>query len=262
MKNAWRFLTVVTDAVGLLAAMLYVWRVCPPGSGGMAYDPRFALTVSVAFWVTGLVVLGWADPPRLAISLAGLNILAGLAILMAPAADAGVAAARTLEFAAMALLPVPFVSFFAQFPPAPLPVREARGGTPQVALLARKWGMGTAAGMSLILLAGRCLLRSYGLDPHILSRSLLGYLGVSLAAGVYLAWRAYQTAASPRQRDQLKVVALGAGGVLPFTLLSVLPQAVLGQPWLPPGATALVTVLLPFSLGYAMLCHDLLTQTC
>jgi len=136
MRSVWRFVAVATGGMGLLLIAVWAEWVFPQGSGALVYHPQLALVISLAFWTTGLVVLGRANPPRLAVSLATLNVFAGLAVLMAPAADAGIAMARNVEFVAMALLPAPFVHFFSEFPT----VQSATGTGP------RRWGPKVAAG--------------------------------------------------------------------------------------------------------------------
>lgn len=52
--------------------------------GVLAYDPLLALILAGSFWVSGLAVLIGANPPAVAVSLAAVDILAGLAIAASP----------------------------------------------------------------------------------------------------------------------------------------------------------------------------------
>lgn len=214
---------------------------------GLDYHPLISLGMAMVFCVTAMVVIVWAHPFSTAVSLSAFSVLAGLAIVTAPAADDGVPMARDLMFVYLALVPIPFVHFFTNFPQPAEGERRSQ------------WRIWLVVAVGGVLLLTRWLLLHFGLDDRLVSSPLFMNLATGLLMGTGLAWRSYRTARHPHQRDQLKVIATGLlAGVAPFVLLSVLPAAMLGRPLLSPGLTALGTVLLPIGFGYAVMRRDLL----
>lgn len=249
MTRAWR-LAATLLLTGLLAAMANWSQSAVSGHEGMLYDPRLALIVACSFWVSGLCVLVGANPPSVAVSLAALHILAGLAIVGAAPANAGNPLGRHLEFLWLSLLPIPFIWFFALFP---VGVRLSRRVQRRVQVL-------------LWSITGACIafpLMYFGMLPappyEHLRRLVSLLLGMALLAGVWLAARKYQAEREQRRRSELKIIAFGvAVGVLPVAVFSVLPVAFGREPLLAPEVAAVATILVPVSLSYAALRRDLL----
>ena len=218
--------------------------------GMLAYDPLLALILAGSFWVSGLAVLIGANPPSVAVSLAALDALAGLAIAGAPVANASVQTGRTLEYIWLSLLPIPFVWFFALFP-------SGISFSPRY----RRWvriylWAATATGVTLPLMYSGVI---PGPDYGVLRRAVLLLLGSALVAGVIMTVMKYMVVREQSQRNELGAIALGVGaGVLPMALLTALPVAFGHAPVVPPEWSAVATILVPASFGYAALRRDLL----
>jgi signal transduction histidine kinase len=132
-----------------------------------------------------------------------------------------------------------------------------------VSVLTRKlrWlpvlGYGVAAGGSLI----NILLYpdEAGMKSFLYQMPARLWFGACLFAVIFLLGRAYRRAVGGEARRQVRVIVLGGGlALLPFTLLSLIPEVILAHPLLPYSITFAFLLLIPASYVYAVLHYRLL----
>ncbi|GEM_PF-2501192 len=246
MKRSHRVVLSVplTLALGAIAAgsLSPLWT----DPGALAYHPRIALAIGMVFWGTGLAVFIMAHPFGAACRLTLLHAVAGLASVAAPAANAELALARQVEYVALAMLPFALVSFMTVVGVSGI---KAAGHRMTV-----QWETILVGTTGLLLMVAKALQIGMGLPDDPLRQPLFANLALGLILGVLRAWRNFRTVPEASGRDRLWVVAVGAmGSIAPFAIFSVLPQAVVGRPLLPPELTVIATVLLPLSSIYGVL---------
>ncbi|MCC6956391.1 MAG: hypothetical protein IT316_06315, partial [Anaerolineales bacterium] len=103
----------------------------------------------------------------------------------------------------------------------------------------------------LIALAGILLLLWRRL-PQAASANLI-LLAVNLLVGVGLLAYDYSHAESPGVRGKIRIVMLGAAlAVIPFLILTILPDVLFGEPFVPYSSAFLLLGILPLTYGYAI----------
>jgi signal transduction histidine kinase len=97
-------------------------------------------------------------------------------------------------------------------------------------------------------------------QPVLWFRSLrLFEFGVGMLAAAGVAVFNYFRAVSLRTRQQMKIVLISClVAVVPFLILSILPEAIGGQTILPPGFGLLFIVFIPLGMGYAVVTQKLM----
>ncbi|MHB1702557.1 MAG: hypothetical protein ACYCSN_20985 [Acidobacteriaceae bacterium] len=228
-------------------AAVALGRGLPQQGDSLAYHPSIALAIGLVYWGTSFAAVALADSMGIALRLVFLHSLAGFAVVVAPFANVEVNLARQAEYVSFALLPFALVNFMAS-----LNVLSA----PQDARTPTRWQSHLLAVTALALLVLKALQLKLGLADDWLRRPLFANLAFGLVLGMVLAWQNFRASVTG-PRDRLWVIALGAiAGVAPLTLLSILPQALIGRPLLPPELTVMATVLFPLSSVYVVLGRD------
>ena len=198
-------------------------------------------TVGSAIWVLGTDLL-------LAGTTWAMMMTAAVALIAATATPFGAGWVLALEFVALYTFAVSVLAFFLVFPINRLQASWARwvlGSALGVAIGSCGWYLGMVASDS----GGYVVLQHVGLLTFVLE---LG--GASLLAGLSL------IRASPARRAAqraLGLVAFGATvGLLPFCLLVLLPDLLGDRAIMRPDLAILSLVLLPASLGNAVIRHQ------
>ncbi|MBI2964657.1 MAG: hypothetical protein HYY34_00465 [Chloroflexi bacterium] len=179
-----------------------------------------------------------------------LGLIAAGAIAVAPGSLANDPAALRIQATTLHWLPAAFIVFFYAF---------GRAQSRQAGIPWSKW---------LLFLPGIAVLLDVlsGLEsttfPEIRPVALnlaLAFLVGGIACGFVLLVRRYFATSSPVFREQTRVIVVGTAiAVAPVVLLSVLPEALGGDPVVPPQFAVLTTVLIPLTFGYAILRHELM----
>jgi signal transduction histidine kinase len=82
---------------------------------------------------------------------------------------------------------------------------------------------------------------------------------IAFSAVAVVAVLNYIQATSPRTRQQLKIVAISClFALVPFLILNVLPEAVMGKPFIAPGLGFLFIAFIPVGMGYAVVTQKLM----
>ena len=210
-------------------------------SGGALTWPLLAL--SPWFLLLGTLVALQAPDANIGRAAYALLGSAAFALALAPGADSDDLATTVLEWGAAALFAYSFLRFFLIFPVA-RGIRLLR-----VVLLAPPFA-GVLAGVA----ANRW--PTFYLAAELLrSGVLLGFL----VAGIGFLAASVVGSQAGRTRGQLAVLAGGtAASVLPFALLTVLPDLLGHGPIVPPERAILALALLPLSFAYAILRYGVL----
>lgn len=202
------------------------------------------LVIAASFLVVGLGVFVLSRPASGALSLLAMNLSAALALLSAIATPTG--APWALAGVNLGLIGFGIAT----------PLLFLGLAFPNLAPRARLLASGFSGAVATLLLAGYSI--SFFGDGHwydVYRPWLLGTLLVALLTACALAVLALvRTDVRRSDRVALQITALGVcGGVLPFCLLVLIPGALGWQLPYPPELPALVLIVLPVSLGLAVL---------
>ena len=93
-----------------------------------------------------------------------------------------------------------------------------------------------------------------GIDIYNVARQLLiSYVGLGAFAGIAFLVLAFATTSSPVSNEQLRIMVVGiSAGILPFALLTILPQSVGLSPYVQPEITVFGIVIVPLSFAFAI----------
>jgi signal transduction histidine kinase/CheY-like chemotaxis protein len=162
--------------------------------------------------------------------------------------ERGIAGARHIEIVNGVILVPLFLHFCLTFPKS----KELKAGSRDI--------------LGIIYLPALVILVIYGLFGHNMEalyswfRPLIFlYLMVGFLLGLGSLIHSYFTATYGRIKQQTKIIMSGAvTGVLPFVLLSVIPEALTGSTWVAPQFTILGIIFIPLALAYTIVRHQLL----
>jgi signal transduction histidine kinase len=206
------------------------------------------LLIAFAFWSLGALVLAFTPSQNIGLLFFSFCQAASTALTSGAMAAIGpLWVSQLFGFLLWWLGPLA-VHFHIQFP-VPEPSRH-------------RWRL--AIGLyALALLGSVSELVAVSFDSHsaILALSALRrlWLAINLILVVFLLLRASRRVGSSEERRQIGLVALGGAlSLAPLMTLSLLPDALAGQPVLPYEASFLFLSVLPLAYGYAILHHRLL----
>jgi len=239
------------DNAGIWQGRRLLTRVI--GGASLAVDARRVprargtwalLALSPWFLLLALLVYLRARQPAIAHATFILFSVAGVALALAPAADADLPPAVLAEFAVVALFAGSFAHFFLHFPrPSPAP-------------LLRRLAWALPAG-TIALYALSVTLRPDLNDSAYLLR--LACLLAALVLGLVLLVRSFFGDPENISRRGLAVIAVGtAAAIGPFIAFYLAPSLIGRGPLLSPEQAILPIALLPASFAYAILRHDVL----
>jgi len=238
-----RELTVVDDQGQLKS----VTSEESPPSRGSVIEMATWFIACLIFWTIGFYVF-FKRPKNIAallLCLCGLTL--GLALSATTAAVRAIPTAVYLEITATIIGPWLLLHFFLILPEE----RAWLHNNPLVYLIY------LPAAITLVLFP---LVGYANGQPVLWFRSFrLLEFGVVLLAVAGVAVFNYFRAVSPRTRHQMKIVLVGClAAVVPFLILSILPEAIWGQTILPPGFSILFIVFIPLGMGYAVVTQKLM----
>jgi len=104
------------------------------------------------------------------------------------------------------------------------------------------------------------------IDPTTFFKGLTRLFGfpyflACLIGGGWLLVRSWRRTETVRQHDQLRLITIGTLlAISPVLFLTIVPEAILGRPFVPPYFTVLLLALLPLSFGYAILRYQLMNM--
>lgn len=208
------------------------------------------IVISLAFALMSVFVFARAHRPPDAISFSWLGLAAGAALAIAPAALSGHIWGLIAQGATIAATSVLFFGFFQGFAAA----------RPFQSPLWQKIYPEIYAGIVVVLLIPWILAATIAPELQTLLKSLrllllLGAVGGGIGMLLYGYWRNRSATA----REQMRIVTVGTTlGVLPFIWLSVIPLILTNDPILRPETSVIGVVLIPLSIGYAVLRHQLM----
>jgi DNA-binding CsgD family transcriptional regulator len=188
--------------------------------------------------LVGALVLAKGRDRRATLAFWRMSTTIGLALGAVPAGYHGVPWAVALAFVALTLFGPALVSLTLMFPSATAPRRRS-------ALL---W----APALGLLLFYPFCWWRPAPLFPlaeGAFNAALAGYILAACARLVWVQCRPRSTL----QKVQLRLLAFGlVGGFAPLALLNLLPTALIGHDLVPAQLSILSLVVLPLSVGAAI----------
>lgn len=203
--------------------------------------------IALAFWGIATFVRQAKPNEALALRFHRLGLAAAVVLGLSPVAANDVLWARVLETLAFALLPALFLVFCIW-----LTQRTAPTGRTAILVWAFYGGGVSTGGVALIAgLTGSALYDG----AHTL---LLALLCLGLIGGLGALAHGYAHLTSAQARTQVGIVLLGAAvAALPLTALCLVPESMGLLPLVRPQVAALSTILLPFSIGYAILQYQM-----
>jgi len=176
-----------------------------------------------------------------------MSLLAGLALGLAPAGVHGVSWAIVLEFIALRLFGPALLELALAFPISRMPARYRP-------LL---W----APPLALLLCYPLCWWRPIPLFMLMQIADGIVLVAYILGTCAHIA-RVLRRPRSARQRAQMRALALGlVCGLIPFTVLTLLPSTFFGHSVVPPEISILALVLLPVSVALAIVRFEFLGVT-
>jgi hypothetical protein len=217
--------------------------------------PRDTIIEAVSLFFIGLVFLGtgvWVlfkkPDSKAALQLYLLSLAVAVACLAPGANERGVVGARHIEVVNYVFLAPLFLHLFFVFPKA------------------KKLRLGSRDILGIIYLPALVILVIYGLFGHNMEafyswfRSLVFlYLALGFLLGLGSLVHSYFTAAYGRPKQQTKIIMSGAlVGVLPFVVLSAIPDSLTGNVWVAPQFTIMGIILIPLALAYTIVRYQLL----
>jgi len=198
--------------------------------------------------LVGALVLAKGRDRRATLAFWRMSTTIGLALGAVPAGYHGVPWAVALAFVALTLFGPALVSLTLMFPSATAPRRRS-------ALLwapRRRSALLWAPALGLLLFYPFCWWRPAPLFPlaeGAFNAALAGYILAACARLVWVQCRPRSTL----QKVQLRLLAFGlVGGFAPLALLNLLPTALIGHDLVPAQLSILSLVVLPLSVGAAI----------
>jgi signal transduction histidine kinase/CheY-like chemotaxis protein len=217
--------------------------------------PRNTLIEVVSMFFIGLVFLGtgvWVmskrPDSRAALQLYLLSLAVSVACLGPSIYERGMVGARHIQYANLAIVAPLFLQLFLVFPKA----KELTVGSRNI--------------LGLIYLPALVVLVLYGLFGHHdeafyswFRPFMFLYLALGFLLGLGSLVHSYFTTTYGRPKQQTKIIMSGAlVGVLPFVVLSAIPQSLTGNVWVAPQFTILGIIFIPLALAYTIVRHQLL----
>lgn len=205
------------------------------------------LTICLIFWIIGFYIF-FKRPRNVAAMLLCLSgLFLGLSLSANMAAEIMIPTALQLEVVAAVISPWLLLHFFLVLPEE----RSWLNNKPLIYLIY----LPAAITIVLFPLIGYANGQTL---PEFRSIRMFEY-GVGFLAVAGVAVFNYFHAFSPRTRHQMKIVLIGCiTALIPFLILSVIPEAIWGQTIIPFGYSILFIVFIPLVMGYAVIAQKLL----
>jgi hypothetical protein len=210
-------------------------------------EPVTWLVVSLIFWITGFYVFLKRPRHIAALLLCLCGLFFGLALGANLSGERGIPIAQQLAVVAVAIGPWLLLHFFLVLPEERTSLRNNKVVyliylLPVITLILFPI-IGYADGQPL---------------PEFRSFRLLE-CGVGLLAAACVVVFNYFRSSFIKTRQQMKIVLISClAAIVPFLLLSLLPEAILGQTILPPGFGILFVAFIPLGMGYAVVTKKLM----
>lgn len=235
------------EAISLSGEIKQVSQTGPVPAGVFGETVSY-FVLAFAFLALGFVSFVKRPQSRVVFWLYLMSLSVAAAPILALGAPRGWLQLRALEAINGIVAPWLVARFFLEFPPrvrSSLVGRHARklSYLPPLLLLV------------IYIVLGRHDTAFYTwFRPLIMMNLIMGFI---LSLGVLV--HGYFVTRFGRSRQQIKILTLGvAAAILPFILLTVIPEALGSVSLVPPYVAAMSLVIMPFSVGHALLDHKLL----
>jgi hypothetical protein len=217
-------------------------------SSAALFEPISFFIISILLWSIGFLVFIKRPESKQALLFYLLTLTIGVALITVPGATRELLGMRALQTITFVLVSTLYFHFFLTFPKERRIIWHGKNIMPLIYLPA------------IILLI---LYATFGYKDQIFFTwfryAILGYLGLGLLLGTAILIHSYLIADSYRIKQQTKIVMAGTLiAVLPFLVLSCIPEIARGSTLVLPQFSILGIIFVPLSTGYAILRHRLM----